>query len=71
MVKLIFDTTNTNLNSRAESSVAHPSRIKPSKDLYQTIHIPAKDNPAIESIEADLKFVYTQLEQKKTSLMEN
>ena len=35
------------------------------------MHIPAKDNPASESIEADLKFVYTQLEQKKTYLMEN
>ena len=34
------------------------------------MHIPAKDNPASESIEADLKFVYTQLEQKKTYLME-
>ena len=35
------------------------------------MHIIAKYNPASKSIEADLKFVITQLEQKKTSLMEN
>ena len=35
------------------------------------MHIIAKYNLASKSIEADLKFVYTQLEQKKTSLMEN
>ena len=34
------------------------------------MHIIAKYNPASKSIEADLKFVITQLEQKKTSLME-
>ena len=35
------------------------------------MHIMAKYNPASESIKADLKFAFTQLEQKKTSLMEN